>query len=1017
MGSDMPRGSRNRELLCRFLSIVLAGLAVTMAVECRSVERTTRGGFMLLGWSSEDGLAAGNIYGLARTPDGFLWLATDLGLIRFDGERFRALDAAQFPPAEGDRVTCLQVGRQGVLWAGTEGGRLLRGSSGVFQEVELPAEARGKRLNALAEDGEGALWVGTSGAGVLCGREGKWKNCGATNGLPANEASQVVADARGRIWVISGGRLLSWEGGRWRQPARPVPSGQTVVTMAASTNGSLWAATTAEVNFRGGRLFKLADEQWSEMPAYPWPQDSMRSAIRGMVEEPSGRLWVSTSGGGVFRWQGAGEWQPLRQGPLAHEVVNALLLDQEGTLWIGLQGGQLFQAHAQAVTALRLEMPNEQNIVQSVCCRRDSTLWAGTYGGGAYCLRSGQWTRYGTEEGLANLYVFSVYEDSHSELWAGTRSGLYRLEHGRFELCNAVPAELPVLSLAETRDGALWLGSNRGLWRLRGGTAKGFGAPEGFTIPDDVRASAEGPDGRVWAAVRRVGLYRQVNDERFERYKAEQWPRGVDIRALHFDPEGELWIATFGQGVFRLKNGEFRQWTLRDGMPSDYCVGLEADAAGQLWVSTLNGIFGCTPRGLEDYARGHGLPLFSRHLSSSEGLDGAVCSGWGQPVAARSADGRLWFPNQRAVAVFDPETVMERGPRWPVTVEEVRVDGVVEPIGPQGAVRIKSGAHQVEFDYTLPNLLAPGRLRFRYRLKGLEDGWTDAQQRRAAFYSHLAPGRYQFNVMACGPEGDWQQTQRPLQLEVVPRLWERPSVRAAAGAGVLGTVAGVVWVIGRARMRGRLLRLEAQHAAERERRRIARDLHDELGSGLTEIMLLGDLGSQEGVPSEEARGTTRNIAQKTRQLAAALDEIVWTTNPRNDAMPNLTGYLCDYAQRFLGTTPVRCRLDVSGIPVDARLDATARHNLFLAYKEALRNAARHSGAGEVWVRMRCDPERLRIMVEDDGRGFDGANLSGHGNGLQNMRERLEAAGGRMEINSRPEKGTTVTFELSLASLK
>lgn len=1016
VGERRPSIGEAQSGLCLVRIASLIALAFLFGLACPAVERANRGGYLLLGWTSEDGLVVGDIRALARTPDGFLWLGTDLGLIRFDGEQFRALDARQFPVADGDRVSCLLVDRRGALWAGTQRGRLLRGLGGLFQEMQLPVVATNHQLNALFEDREGALWVATSAAGVLRYLQGGWQVLGATNGLPNSDVTQVLADARGQVWVVAGGQLAAWHGPRWKVPTVAAPSAQRITAIAARAAGKLWVATTAEVNFRGARLFTFDGQDWiEELTPYPWPQDSMRSAVYQLIEDKSGGLWVGTAGGGVFRRQTTAKWLSMRQGPLAHDPVNALLLDEEGTLWFGLQGGQLFQAHSQAVTAYRLDVPNEQNIAQSVCAGHDGSLWVGTYGAGAYCLRDGLWTNYGLDQGLTNLYVFSIYEDSSSNLWAGTRWGLYRFNGEGFELFSGFPfSDVPVLSLLRTRDGALWLGSNRDVRRLKDGNSKIFGRAEGITLPDDVRALAEDQTGRVWAAVRHVGLFRQVNEERFEQYQPKQWPNGVDIRALHFDAQGTLWLATHGDGLFQLKEGRFRQWTLRDGVPSDYLVGLAQDGAGTLWLSTLNGIFGCAPQSLNSYAAGHGQPLPGRHLSVAEGLDGPVCSGWGQPVAARSQDGRLWFPNQRAVAVFDPAAFIQRGPSWPVTIEEVRVDGVVQSLSAGPALRIQSGARQVEFHYTLPILSAPERLRFRYRLNGLDEEWTDAQQRRTAYYNRLRPGHYQFSVMACGPEGLWQETRHPLQLEIVPLLWERTSIRATAVASALGAVATLVWVIGRARMRGRLLRLRARQAAEWERQRIARDLHDELGSGLTEIMLMGDLGSQEGVATDEARETARNIAHKTRQLASALDEIVWTTNPRNDAMPKLTGYLCDYAQQFLRTTPVRCRLEVNGIPEDIRLKPGSRHNLLLAYKEALRNAVCHSGARQVWVRIQCNTSRLRIAVEDDGRGFDPATLSGQRNGLQNMRERLEAIGGQVNIRSGPEQGTTVAFELDLA---
>lgn len=1008
----MPAAVSGRGLSSWFPAFLLAGSLMAFCANCRAVDRSTRDGYMLAGWNIEDGLVAGNINAVDRARNGFLWLGTDLGLIRFDGDRFWALDTNRFPVSIEDRVNCLLTDRRGMVWAGTMQGALLVGDGRGFKIVELPSPRPGP-LNSMVEDAAGDLWLATGGAGVAIRQKGVWRMSGTTNGLPSNDVRQIVLDSTGRVWAVSGGRVLLWAEDRWRGLRESMPSGQAVTTICAGPDGSLWVATMVSASYRGARIFKIQNERWiEESTPYPWPQDSARSAIRTLLTDAAGQLWVNTSGGGIFRKQGVSPWQSLQQGPLAHEMVNTMAFDQEGSLWFGLQGGQLFQAHPQGVSTLRLNVPNEQDIVEGVCVSHDGSVWAGTYGAGAYCLRNGLWNRYANEQGLANLYVFSMIEDSRSNLWAGTRNGLFHFNEGRFETCPLVTTNLPVLSLLETRDGAIWLGGNRDVRRMKDGRVKIFGSAEGISIARDIRAMAEDSEGRLWVSVRQAGLFRQVDDGRFERYRADLWPRGVDIRVLCFDESGALWMATFGDGLYRLKNGQVRRWTMREGVPSDYCLGMIQDTSGRFWMSTLNGIFGFTSQAM-DNASQSGMPLLGRHLSTSEGLDGLVCSGWGQPVAARSPDGRLWFPNQRVVAVFNPDAVVERGPSWPPTIDEVRADGVAQVIDSSGMVRILSGTRQVEFAYTVPNLLSPGRFRFRHRLQGLEDGWTDAQRQRTAHYSHLDPGRYEFSVMACGPEGEWQEMKYPVVLLVTPQLWERTPVRVMAALLFLGAVGAGAWIVSRMRMRGKLLRLEAQQAAELERRRIARDLHDELGSGLTEIMLLGDLGFQQGIPDGDARNNAASIAGKTRQLASALDEIVWTTNPKNDVLPRMTGYLCDHAQQFLRATTVRCRLDVEDFPEEIRLNATLRHNLLLAYKEALRNAVRHSGAAEIAIRMRFESGRLAIEVKDDGRGFDPASVCGLRNGLQNMKDRMEAIGGQLVIRSRPGQGTLVKFELDL----
>jgi signal transduction histidine kinase len=699
---------------------------------------------------------------------------------------------------------------------------------------------------------------------------------------------------------------------------------------------------------------------------------------------------------------------------LADQRANAIYQDQEGTLWFGLQGGQLFLAHKREVRALWPEDSGAQSIFQTACLCRDGSVWGGTDGAGVFCYRNGHWKQYGPKEGLSSQYVFGLYEDSLTNLWAATRGGLFHWDGSRFRRAGFMPRPNGfVLGLFEDRSGALWAATHQGLVRRLGESTTEYAPDNRQGTGPDIRAFAEDPEGNIWVAINGVGIFCQ-HGSRFEHVFPKAVPGGIDFRAMLFDADGALWVATFGNGLIQIKTNGVRNWTARDGLPSNNLVALVEDKSGMLWFGSHNGIFGLDRNALNNYVPGESSPLLARQLSVAEGLASRICSGWGQPVAGSDQDGRLCFPNQRALAVFDPAAIKSSPLSLPVQIDAIQANGTSVPVGSNSTVRIPSGVRRVAFKYTVADVLNPERVHFRYRLKPVKNDWVDTQNRDVE-YDFLPPGDYEFHVMASRSDGVWSESDFPIKLIVTPRLWERTSVRVAVAGLLFGTIAAVAWMVIRARFQRRLLRLEAQQAAELERRRIARDLHDELGSGLTEIMQLGDLGSEEAMAPDDLRGNARTIAQRTRRLAAALDEIVWTTNPRNDSLPKFTGYLCDYAQEFMRPSPVRCRLDVVSVPENIRLKAAVRHNLLLACKEALRNVVRHSGAREVWLRMRYDAGKLQIIVEDDGRGFNSDSLPSRGNGLRNMRERIEACGGKIDFSTALGKGSKLTFELMLGA--
>jgi signal transduction histidine kinase len=402
-------------------------------------------------------------------------------------------------------------------------------------------------------------------------------------------------------------------------------------------------------------------------------------------------------------------------------------------------------------------------------------------------------------------------------------------------------------------------------------------------------------------------------------------------------------------------------------------------------------------------------------LSVADGLDTRRCSGNGQPVISGSKDGRIWFPNSHALAVFDPAALRPVGQALLPLLEEVIVDG--EPVTPaaNGEMRVTSATRGYELHYSSPTLQMPERLRFRFRLARWDPEWTDVGQRRVAYYGHLPPGEYEFNVMAGSPGGDWQAASAALRLIVVPRFWERRAVQLAGVILLLGAVGATVRGMERSRSRRRLQRAEAQQAMERERRRIARDLHDDLGGDLTEIMLLGEMAAQPATPGEKVREHAEAIATRSREAAAAMDEIIWTVNPRNDTVPRLADRVAEMARRRFDPLQAQLRVEIMEDIPDLPLPATARHALFLAMKEAQNNAAKHSRATEVRVGISCKDGCLVLTIDDNGCGFDSTRLSNGRNGLENMRQRMGSIGGALELQSQPGEGTRVRFTYAVPS--
>lgn len=994
------------------------GAVSLLALSCLSAgsQPVVPGGFSVRTWDAENGLPHATITAVACTPDGYIWVGTSAGLARFDGIRFVLLTTNQLPGLASNWVAGLAVdASSGVLWVVDETGCISARRDGKFEAAAFRFSIHDEKATALSIEPGGSLWLATSGKEIYSIAPAQHLVVTNTQGWLGASTTQLLSDSQSQVWAISGEKVVTFANGRWRLNAGLENIRLPATAIARSRDGGLWVATISgyPIHNRGGRVFKLKDGQIvADLAPYPWPQDSHRTRITSLCEDHQGRLWAGTYGAGVFYWREGAGWQRLTdEGPLAQLIITSIVEGDEDTLLIASQGGELHRVTERKVIAIPPPPAAKENFILTACAARDGTIWVGTDGAGVFRYNNGHFEQ--ESNGLNSLQVGVLIEDSRSNLWAGTWAGLHRWHGNHFEpVAESGPLTSVVLALTEDAKGNLWVCTDAGLVRLRDGEIKLFGQDEGIQHLY-LRAVVEDAEGRICVASMDRGLYRQKGD-RFEEVGAGKWEGATNIRALHADADGSLWIATYGNGLFRLKEGQFRQWSTQDGLPDAMLHCVVEDAGGNLWMSSDNGIFGCPKAAFEAYQRGRDRPLLCWHITAVDGLETKVCSGAGQPVAARSSDGRLWFPNQRSLAVFDPQQI-PRGVRvWPAVIEEILVDGLPRLHGPEGMFNISSSARRFEIHYSSPNLIAAERLQFRHRIAGLEEDWVEAADRRVVFFNRLPPGRYEFQVMAGGPDGRWHDPPSSFGLEIIPQWWERRSFQAGAGVLSLGLVAGGVWMVARARLRRRLKDMEMHQLLEQERRRIARDLHDDVGSGLTEVVLLTEPTDQELATPEALKNQLLLAARKSRQLISAMRLVVWTVNPENDLLPNLADYLTAYAQEFLESTTIRCRLDImAGLPT-SRLYAKARHEILLAVKEALNNAVRHSRATEIWFRMRFEDGCMVIAVEDDGCGFDAVTAAGAGNGLGNMRERLESIGGMFEISSRPGLGASVRFRIQLS---
>jgi signal transduction histidine kinase/ligand-binding sensor domain-containing protein len=960
-------------------------------------------------WHSEDGLPNNTIFGLAQTDDGYLWLGTRTGLARFDGVRFEEFSPTNFvaPPNRG--IITMMRSHRGGLWLAMDRGAVVRLNGEATEAFvrDLPSSIPG----SLAEDANGSLWISYHGGAVYRLDKGGVTAYSAREGLPeGSDTCALTADKDGIIWFAKAGQAGFVENGTFHTVH---PFERLSAQLAAARGGGVWFCAGAALSriTRDGRAQDFGSFQVQRA----------NTVVNVLLEDHEGAVWIGTSYSGLFRHDQAG----FEAVETTHQQIQSLIEDREGNLWVGTFGAGLNRVRRRAVT---LEGPEEGlpfASVLSICEDGRGTIWAATQNGQLARRTNGHWSALPPADGFP-VEATCLTSDGEGGVWVGNvQRGLYHWREGRFQSWGGEEQlRSPTLhTLLDSRAGDLWLAQEAPprIFRLRAGQLRAFEVPIDCRI---IRAMAEDAGGNIWAGTSKGNLFRISGDSLAE-VTAQTRGELASIRCLYATADGALWIGYAGWGVGRLKNGHYTELHTEHGLYDDQISAIIGDTRGWLWFSADKGLFKVRQQELEAVAEGRATRIRSLHYGRGEGLPSLEGNFGDSPDVLRSRDDRLWFPMRTALAVVDPARLGENTLAQGARMERVRVDdhelawysGVLPNPGTtldlkssRLRLRLPPSYRRLDFDFTAFNFSAPETLEFRYRLDGLDEDWSTTSGRTAT-YSRLSSADYVFRVAARTSEGTWEDAGASLAFTVLPFFYQTWWFRVAmVGVFTIGLIGAVRYVSFR-RLHRQLRLLEQQAALHKERARIAKDIHDDLGANLTQIALLGELAQQDRSEPEKASERMGKISSTARQALKALDEIVWAVNPRNDTLGHLIDYAGQFALDYLRLAGIRCRLDLPEQTPARELSTDLRHNLFLAIKEALNNVVRHAQATEVWLRAKVAPDALEISIEDNGHGFAAAPDDALADGLRNMRQRLAELGGECLIKSHPGSGTTVVLHL------
>ncbi|MEW6193985.1 MAG: two-component regulator propeller domain-containing protein [Bacteroidota bacterium] len=955
-------------------------------------------------WTIEDELPTNDVNSIVKNKDGFYYIGTSNGFVRFDGSEFKVYNTKNTKAIKANVTRNLFIDSRNKVWFSNGGAGIVVYDGIKFTRI---SEDEGLSLNhpsSFAEDDKGRIYIGTIGGGLNIFDNGKISIFNKNEGLLPSVINTILIDSKNTLWVgghdsdlftIKNGKVEKFPNSTNRKFSR-------VIKLFEDSRGIIWVGTDNGVfiikdeNFISDNIFSILNN----------------SSVNHITEDANKNIWfVSTKG--IFIYDRR-KLIRLNIDPLLNSnLISKVLINDDG-IWICNPGAGLVRLTLNKIRVISKEHGLPDKEVRTIYQDNDNKIWIGTNKGIIqYNEKSGSVVPIPSK--TPTLVPYAWASNAKGEIFIGTRnSGVWKYSNGTIK--NIADKKILganfIRSLYYNDDKTLWIGTNgAGVVLYKEGKLKFIDKSNGLKSVF-VACIVKNKDGNFWIGTSGGGISLVDNNGTVLKSYTEKdgLPSNI-ISSIYEDEKGTVWVSSGVFGLSRLKDGKIFNIQENDGIYSNSIKKMIYDNKGKFWCTTEFGLFSVEKSVLENYADGHRPKVVFNLYGKKDGMKSDNFLGLSNNAASISNTGLLYFPSTDGVVIIDPKKLVGDDKQPKVYIDEVFVN---HDYRSKDDINIlPPGIENIQFNYGGISVDYAKNLSYKYILEGFEKKFVDAGSRRQAFYTHLPHGSYKFRVFAISPNGARSENEAAISFKIEPYMWQTYWFRIGLILSLVAGSALTVRTIYKRKYKRRMEILENESMLNKERMRISKDMHDELGASLTKISLMTELAARNILSTEILKKDLKKISDTSREVAVTMDEIVWAVNPNNDKLDRMIGYILQYIEDLISNTSIILKSDIVRNLPEIIISAEARHNVFLVVKEAFNNIIKHSEATHVNLTIDFNDSVLSIKIRDNGKGIDLSSVDIFSNGLSNMKKRIDDIKGTIILNCAPGEGTEIIIRLTL----